>query len=205
MSGRQVFALSFGWLMNTRKENEYITKLVFLLLIWCVWWTQSHWNLDVVGNFQDYRYRYCMDAVYSLFYGSPTGFQMTGNGRTLLGRKPTPQNTHLHEGRMLRHDSSMVSHASGSQDERMPPMNLQLMRAQVISSGGNKLSLRCCRCSPSRHKTGIQKQNLTYQEKSVFSSILVCERPDFFKTRWWTKNSFWLKLAQGPSEHLDRN
>ena len=38
--------------------------------------------------------------------------------------------------------------------------------------------------SQSPFKTGIQKQNLTYQEKSVFSSILVCERPDFFKTRW---------------------
>ena len=74
--------------------------------------------------------------------------------------------------------------ASGSHDERTSSTNLQLPTAPAIGSGGNKLPLRCCRCSPSRHETGIQKQNLTYQEKSVFSSILVCERPDFFKTRW---------------------
>ena len=36
MSGRQLFALSFGWLMNTRKENEYITKLVLAFDKMCV-------------------------------------------------------------------------------------------------------------------------------------------------------------------------
>ena len=67
-----------------------------------------------------------MHAVYSLFMGHrQSGFQMTDDRRTLLGRKPTPQNTHLHEGRMLRHDLSMVSHASDSHDERTSPTNLR--------------------------------------------------------------------------------
>ena len=110
MSGRQVSALSFGWVMNNRKENEYTTKLVFLLLIWCVWWTQSNWNMDVVGNFQDYRYdRYCMHAVHSYgFMGHRQDFRWQTTGEHCW-KKPTPQNTHLHEGRMLGHDSSMVS------------------------------------------------------------------------------------------------
>ena len=95
--------------------------------------------------------------------------------------------------------------ASGSHDKRTSPTNLQPPTAPAIGSGGNKLSLRCCRCSPSRHATGIQKQNLTDQEKGVVSSLSVCERPDFFKTRWWAKNFFWWKLAQGPSQHLVRN
>ena len=73
--------------------------------------------------------------------------------------------------------------ASGSHDKRTSPTNLQPPTAPAIGSGGNKLSLRCCRYSPSRHATGIQKQNLTDQEKGVVSSLSVCERPDFFKTR----------------------
>ena len=74
--------------------------------------------------------------------------------------------------------------ASDSHDKRRSPTNLQPPTVPAIGSGGNKLSLRCCRCSPSRHATGIQKQNLTDQEKGVVSSLSVCERPDFFKTRW---------------------
>ena len=76
--------------------------------------------------------------------------------------------------------------ASGSHDKRTSSTNLQLLTAKAIGSGGNKLSLGCCHCSPSRHETDIQKQNLTYQEKSVVSSLLVCKWPDFFKTCWWT-------------------
>ena len=74
--------------------------------------------------------------------------------------------------------------ASGSHDKRTSPTNPQPPTAPAIGSGGNKLSLRCCRCSPSRHATGIQKQNLTDQEMGVVSSLSVCERSDFFKTRW---------------------
>ena len=56
--------------------------------------------------------------------------------------------------------------ASGSHDKRTSPTNPQPPTAPAICSGGNNLSLRCCRCSPSRHATGIQKQNLTDEEKA---------------------------------------
>ena len=101
--------------------------------------------------------------------------------------------------------SSFESDCSGSATCVVVCLKTGGLEDITIGSGGNKLSLRCCRCSPSRHATGIQKQNLTDQEKGVVSSLSVCERPDFFKTRWWTKNFFWWKLAQGPSQHLDRN
>ena len=71
--------------------------------------------------------------------------------------------------------------ASGNHDKRTSPTNLQPPTAPAIGSGSNKLSLRCCRYSPSRHATGIQKQNLTDQEKGVVSSLSICGRPDFFK------------------------
>ena len=117
-------------------------------------------------------------------YGLQTGFQMTEDRRTLLEKKTNATKYPLARRKDAQARLVDGQPASGSHDERTSSTNLQLPTAPAIGSGGNKLPLRCCRCSPSRHEPGIQKQNLTYQERSVFSSILVCERPDFFKTRW---------------------
>ena len=184
-----------GWLKSIR-ERKWIFYQVGLLAfdMMCIWAQVS------VGNFQDKRY--CMHEVHStLFKGHSQGYrkQTTGDAnqrhKNLLARRKDAQALFV----------AGPQPASGNHDKRTSPTNLQPPTAPAIGSGGNKLSLRCCRCSQSRHATGIQKQNLTDQEKGVVSSLSVCEKPDFFKTRWWTKNFFCWKLAQGPSQHLDRD
>ena len=103
--------------------------------------------------------------------------RVTENRRleTIVRTQTNATKTYLHEGRMLRHYNLFVDGqpASGSHDKRTSPTNLQPPTAPAIGSGGNKLSFRCCRCSPSRHATGIQKQNLPDQEKGVVSSLSV--------------------------------
>ena len=101
---RQVFALGLvGW-RALGKENEYFTKLDYWLLIWCVWWTQVS-----VGNFQDKRY--CMHEVHSTLYILWVIARVTENRRleTIVRTQTNATKTYLHEGRMLRHYSSMVS------------------------------------------------------------------------------------------------
>ena len=59
------------------------------------------------------------------------------------------------------------------------------MRGQEERGSGGRVGLQLLKAeAPSRHPTGIQKQNLTDQEKGVISSLSVCEGADFFKTRW---------------------
>ena len=187
-SWRQVYALGLvGW-RPLGKENEYFTKLDLLAFdTMCIMNTRWLWaTFKTKGTA-------CMRCIQHYLWVIA---RVTENRRleTICNvrTQTNATKTYLHEGRMLRHYSSMVSlTASGRHDKRMSPTNLQPPTAPSIGSGGNKLSLRCWRCSPSRHATGIQKQNLTDQEKGVVSSLSVCERPDFFKTRWWTKKIFW--------------
>ena len=103
---------------------------------------------------------------------------------TIVRSQTNATQTHLHEGRMLRHYSSMVSLRAAVRRQKditnkAPASNStsdRFWRQQTVLALLSLLSKSPC--------NGYSETNLTDQEKGVVSSLSVCGRPDFFKTRW---------------------
>ena len=131
----------------------------------CFWYDvcgeHSH---TVVGNFQDYRYRYCMHEEH---FGVTDRISDDKWPENIVRKKKTNA-TKYPLARRKDAQAWLVDGqpASGSHDKRTSPTNLQLPAAPAIGSGGNKLPLRCRRCSPSRHERVFRNKTLPTKRRA---------------------------------------